>query len=102
DGIRDFHVTGVQTCALPISIKVSEITRPILYTLFLPVRLVSIETIYSGQPFTISYRPVIFIKTLRIFKGLLRDIKDKHIFIRSRSEERRVGKEWRSRCEARQ
>src|SRR5690606_40632847 len=21
DGIRDFHVTGVQTCALPISIK---------------------------------------------------------------------------------
>src|SRR5690606_39368553 len=22
DGIRDFHVTGVQTCALPISVKV--------------------------------------------------------------------------------
>src|SRR5690606_40016391 len=24
DGIRDFHVTGVQTCALPISIIVDE------------------------------------------------------------------------------
>src|SRR5207302_6684849 len=23
DGIRDFHVTGVQTCALPISVPVS-------------------------------------------------------------------------------
>src|SRR5690606_39766200 len=23
DGIRDFHVTGVQTCALPISAKIS-------------------------------------------------------------------------------
>src|SRR5690606_39877435 len=23
DGIRDFHVTGVQTCALPISITIS-------------------------------------------------------------------------------
>src|SRR5690606_40668660 len=25
DGIRDFHVTGVQTCALPIFIQVKEI-----------------------------------------------------------------------------
>src|SRR5690606_40614179 len=24
DGIRDFHVTGVQTCALPISIRFKE------------------------------------------------------------------------------
>src|SRR5690606_41210059 len=24
DGIRDFHVTGVQTCALPISLKYKE------------------------------------------------------------------------------
>src|SRR5690606_40740520 len=27
-GIRDFHVTGVQTCALPISIKLSEPAPP--------------------------------------------------------------------------
>src|SRR5690606_39637505 len=24
DGIRDFHVTGVQTCALPISVRTGE------------------------------------------------------------------------------
>src|SRR5690606_19642598 len=28
DGIRDFHVTGVQTCALPISIEVDGVERP--------------------------------------------------------------------------
>src|SRR5690606_11349327 len=26
DGIRDFHVTGVQTCALPISVTASRLT----------------------------------------------------------------------------
>src|SRR6266511_5315519 len=30
DGIRDFHVTGVQTCALPISIAREEIFGPVL------------------------------------------------------------------------
>src|SRR5690606_40736163 len=29
DGIRDFHVTGVQTCALPISVALAErVDRP--------------------------------------------------------------------------
>src|SRR5690606_40095317 len=28
DGIRDFHVTGVQTCALPISSRSSRPSRP--------------------------------------------------------------------------
>src|SRR5690606_34228406 len=28
DGIRDFHVTGVQTCALPISVEVSDEVMP--------------------------------------------------------------------------
>src|SRR5690606_40636183 len=28
DGIRDFHVTGVQTCALPISAQVGFVPRP--------------------------------------------------------------------------
>src|SRR5690606_39696189 len=27
DGIRDFHVTGVQTCALPISSKLVDVVR---------------------------------------------------------------------------
>src|SRR5207302_6817629 len=29
DGIRDFHVTGVQTCALPIYHQRSSLTRPV-------------------------------------------------------------------------
>src|SRR5690606_39474106 len=28
DGIRDFHVTGVQTCALPISAAMSAVVGP--------------------------------------------------------------------------
>src|SRR6266511_4651945 len=28
DGIRDFHVTGVQTCALPISIRLEQPVEP--------------------------------------------------------------------------
>src|SRR5690606_39938592 len=28
DGIRDFHVTGVQTCALPISVRSGAVCRP--------------------------------------------------------------------------
>src|SRR6266511_4135780 len=30
DGIRDFHVTGVQTCALPISIQVGDLADALL------------------------------------------------------------------------
>src|SRR5690606_40489435 len=61
DGIRDFHVTGVQTCALPIYIRV----------LFLP----SLKQEYS---FSDGF------KATKIAKP-------------GRSEERRVGKECRSR-----
>src|SRR5690606_39807362 len=35
DGIRDFHVTGVQTCALPISILVCKSVAEIVKTLSL-------------------------------------------------------------------
>src|SRR5207302_3218536 len=30
DGIRDFHVTGVQTCALPISSEVGLLLEPLI------------------------------------------------------------------------
>src|SRR5690606_40234466 len=33
DGIRDFHVTGVQTCALPIYIIAKEIAQKIIEVL---------------------------------------------------------------------
>src|SRR5690606_39636610 len=70
DGIRDFHVTGVQTCALPIC----------------RVRLVFLWR---------ARRP------RRSRRGGLhplgRPIQRLHLPRRSRSEERRVGKECRSR-----
>src|SRR5690606_39768484 len=72
DGIRDFHVTGVQTCALPI------LTR---------------NTLAPRQ-----WRPV-----LCIVKGAVTPRSEyapriEHLFpVPRRSEERRVGKECRSR-----
>src|SRR5690606_40633897 len=37
DGIRDFHVTGVQTCALPIFDHVREVVREIAETGAIPI-----------------------------------------------------------------
>src|SRR5690606_40017918 len=74
DGIRDFHVTGVQTCALPIS--------------YSQVKL--IETLRGVKPDdylgTDYLAPYIRSEVQRI---------DPERF--TRSEERRVGKEWGSR-----
>src|SRR5690606_39863256 len=79
DGIRDFHVTGVQTCALPISDVMSpgaiantysgDSARPVICK----SRNVPFSTAGSGSP---GSRPLASAK---------------------RSEERRVGKECRSR-----
>src|SRR5437870_11077918 len=70
DGIRDGHVTGVQTCALPISPK--RAGRRLAEVLLLRLRQRALEQVsrYGGS----RERPL----------GALR------------SEERRVGKEWRS------
>src|SRR5690606_41193560 len=91
DGIRDFHVTGVQTCALPISIayevdlfgRLSAATQAgregLRASAFASdaVRITLIATVVSGY---IDLR------------GL-----DAQLRMVSRSEERRVGKEWRLR-----
>src|SRR5690606_40502679 len=39
DGIRDFHVTGVQTCALPILAPASRIRCGVRYMALLPVSI---------------------------------------------------------------
>src|SRR2546426_982101 len=71
DGIRDYKVTGVQTCALPIS------GRSVMYWL-------TCETIFATLKIMVRVLPVCmrwpFTSSAR-----------------SRSEERRVGKECRSR-----
>src|SRR5690606_39726449 len=80
DGIRDFHVTGVQTCALPIYIK-GKVTDSWIDKLLL----------INGS-----------INFLRIDNGIsATSITNSHGYAYpeslARSEERRVGKECRSR-----
>src|SRR5690606_39997785 len=80
DGIRAFHVTGVQTCALPISVVDEAITL--------------------GCDLVISHHPIVF-KGLKRFNGstyvervIMKAIKhDIALYAIHRSEERRVGKE---------
>src|SRR5690606_40529915 len=74
DGIRDFHVTGVQTCALPILNATSATSSGSSQCTGVRVRMPG--GTWSGGSRVSSAR---------------------NRFINRRSEERRVGKEWRSR-----
>src|SRR5690606_40034398 len=73
DGIRDFHVTGVQTCALPIS-------DDLVIDPQSPTRALVAGKVFAGS--STIYR-------LKLESGRTLEI--------LRSEERRVGKECRSR-----
>src|SRR5688500_19981088 len=68
DGIRDYKVTGVQTCALPIFERPVEHLAPIRHPV--PVRIAKVVNVRNRE----GDAPVLV-----------------------RSEERRVGKEWRGR-----
>src|SRR5690606_39594116 len=82
DGIRDFHVTGVQTCALPISQDILETTARLRWEVGSNIHETVVEAIYTDAA-RIADRAVIY--------------PDKPPrFNLDRSEERRVGKEWRS------
>src|SRR5439155_2632091 len=75
DGIRDGHVTGVQTCALPISMRSP---RPIASTVY--VTHDQVEAMGLGDRIVVMEH------------GKVRQVGTPQ-----RSEERRVGKECRSR-----
>src|SRR5690606_40890058 len=79
DGIRDFHVTGVQTCALPISAAAFSMARPPATE---PVKLT-----WSILPEPSSFSVCAWLSTRfwNTFFG--------RPAISKRSEERRVGKE---------
>src|SRR5690606_40398371 len=80
DGIRDFHVTGVQTCALPILIIAgagSGKTRVLTYRI---AQLIAAKHAWPSQ-----------ILALTFTNKAAREMRER------RSEERRVGKECRSR-----
>src|SRR5690606_40541126 len=97
DGIRDFHVTGVQTCALPISLVgygrelsyVGELAEswetPDDKTYVFTLR--EGATYHNGQPVEASH----------VEFSYKRIAEKQTVWSSRRSEERRVGKEWRTR-----
>src|SRR5207302_2464537 len=89
DGIRDFHVTGVQTCALPISVLKKYLLESAILILaaFEVVRRIQIQQ-RERLDGTVHIHGVSLNRLVRNLAG--------------RSEERRVGKECRSRWAAEQ
>src|SRR5690606_40103584 len=87
DGIRDFHVTGVQTCALPILTDMVEIMG---------------HALGQGDALTFGRADAEFHSLLIQIAGNrmlehLSGIVSAALQVSGRSEERRVGKECRSR-----
>src|SRR5207302_8246901 len=82
DGIRDFHVTGVQTCALPISYS-RESTQPILVKTHGFAKVTEFR-LPNGRRHRYTCR------------ANRQDVFGEGRCKRWRSEERRVGKEWRA------
>src|SRR5690606_39846592 len=102
DGIRDFHVTGVQTCALPIWLRDALKTKE---GLMATGELMVAATALGGL--ALMAKDVVAGKEPRdVFtKEGLADafIQGGAGGLYARSEERRVGKEWRARgsqCES--
>src|SRR5258707_282968 len=86
DGIRDIGVTGVQTCALPISCEFS----------LGPSRIRKSYT-RGERPRALAFRPTAQVWELKSRKRRQSLRLNRESFQKYRSEERRVGKECRSR-----
>src|SRR3712207_9367135 len=86
DGIRDIGVTGVQTCALPISM----IQRPVIEGFWRGTILVTILAMVFGVALGVILA-VMRLSDNPVLKGV------SWVYTWFRSEERRVGKECRSR-----
>src|SRR5690606_41098050 len=90
DSIREFHVTGVQTCALPIYPEFEERLNEWLNNIESEedqkklVRLIP-NLFYIGREELNS-----------LHKTAFESIVCRWLFDQKRSEERRVGREWRS------
>src|SRR2546430_5131665 len=83
DGIRDLTVTGVQTCALPISVN-----KNIARMSYRERRKYRIDDLPRDLHEALDYLEK---------DVVMRTALGEHIYERYRSEERRVGKECRSR-----
>src|SRR5207248_4078450 len=94
DGIRDRTVTGVQTCALPISHGQPPVGRPAVPRAGAP-RLAALATARARQRVCAGgsahrTRPAV----CRRHPQAMSKVSEETV-CKARSEERRVGKEWR-------
>src|SRR5690606_40669429 len=97
-GIRDFHVTGVQTCALPIFTDDGwrvegkrRLLAAVLWAIYQDtIVCVAVEGGGRRAEVTSAEKRARDLRSLRLIFRKLRHGEQ-------RSEERRVGKEWRSR-----
>src|SRR5690606_41111457 len=94
DGIRDFHVTGVQTCALPISIVGGRVLPMFSAN---GTQTKKVEAIVWLDRAALASLWLIFVLHFFALKHYLPPLAISGLFALSRSEERRVGKESRSR-----
>src|SRR5690606_40276005 len=97
---RDFHVTGVQTCALPIYLFGLSFYIWALLLIAEEGNGMSAESILEVTRWTLTVGALVLVLTfirliVRIYKGKYREGSARDEI--RRSEERRVGKEWRSR-----
>src|SRR5256885_2712657 len=83
DGIRDYKVTGVQTCALPISFDV--------------IRMIVFRKLTDNVGRVVNFRNTIILMTSNVGSDTIKRQSTLGFSPISRSEERRVGKECRSR-----
>src|SRR5690606_39672308 len=99
-GIRDFHVTGVQTCALPISVPETDGPRWVAqleaHVAAYPVEVIKRERaakLIPGEPHTVALESGATLRAKSIILATGARWRS------MRSEERRVGKGCRSRGE---
>src|SRR5690606_40444539 len=102
DGIRDFHVTGVQTCALPISRAGARVGTPAYSA---PETVRDAEHSAKSDQFSMAACLYEGLSGKRAFPGAeavkVATAIEKNTPL-PRSEERRVGKEGRARWQERQ
>src|SRR5699024_11859813 len=94
DGIRDRNVTGVQTCALPISWKV-DVPEDGLYKIGIKNKQNTLRGVFSTRKITIN-NEVPFQELEKTSFNYDNNWKMDVLGDDERSEERRVGKECRS------
>src|SRR5690606_40922016 len=95
DGIRDFHVTGVQTCALPIFGK-GYLEGTQTKGGFVPEQHTDYIFTTVGEEWGFVGAVVVIILFVCLLLRIIYLAENQKSRLSRRSEERRVGKEWRS------